>query len=82
MGFVQLLVGLVSSYRYDREVVDMVVAKSEAATLYEAIRTKQLDCDSVVWILCIRNVFQLKATFDCYKQNYGNPIDQVRFSIG
>lgn len=72
----KLLVGLVSSYRYDREVVDMVVAKSEAATLHEAIRTKQLDCDSVVWILCTRNVFQLKATFDCYKQNYGKPIDQ------
>ncbi|KAE8038372.1 hypothetical protein FH972_010892 [Carpinus fangiana] len=72
----KLLVGLVSSYRYDREVVDMVVAKSEAATLHEAIRTTQLDCDSVVWILCTRNVFQLKSTFDCYKQNYGNPIDQ------
>lgn len=72
----KLLVGLVGSYRYDREVVDMVVAKSEAVTLHEAIRTKKLDCDGVVWILCTRNVFQLKATFDCYKQTYGNTIDK------
>ncbi|XP_040991257.1 annexin D3 isoform X1 [Juglans microcarpa x Juglans regia] len=71
----KLLASLVSSYRYDKEVVDMSVARSEAATLHEAIKAKQLDCDQVAWILCTRNFFQLRATFDCYKLNHGNPID-------
>ncbi|KAL5547258.1 hypothetical protein UlMin_006945 [Ulmus minor] len=47
----KLLVGLVSSYRYDKEVVDKVLAESEASQLHEAFKTKQLDHDHVVWIL-------------------------------
>ncbi|KAL5547232.1 hypothetical protein UlMin_006919 [Ulmus minor] len=47
----KLLVGLVSSYRYDKEVVDTVLAESEASQLHEAFKTKQLDHDHVVWIL-------------------------------
>lgn len=73
----QILVGLVSSFRYDKEVVDMDVANSEAALLHEAIEKKQLDHDSVLWVLGTRNIFQLRATFQCYKQNYGSPIDEV-----
>ena len=73
----QLLVGLVSSYRYDREVVDSVVANSEASRLDEAIKAKQLDHDHVIWILSTRNAHQLRATFECYKRNYGNPIEKV-----
>ncbi|KAJ4980010.1 hypothetical protein NE237_010790 [Protea cynaroides] len=72
----KLLLGLVSSYRYDRELVDANAADSEAAVLHDAIKKKQLVQDSVVWILSTRNTFQLKATFECYKQKYGNPIDQ------
>lgn len=79
MGFEQLLLGLVSSYRYDKELVDNMIAKSEAATLHEAIKTKQLDHDQVVWILSTRNVFQLRATFDYYKLHYGKPIEEVYF---
>lgn len=55
----------------------MVVANSEASALHEAIKTKQLDLDHVVWILSTRNIFQLRETFDCYKQSFGNSIDQV-----
>ena len=68
---------MVSSYRYDKEMVDLDGAKLEAAKLHEAINKKQLDHDDVVWILSTRNVHQLQATFDFYKQNYGNSIDQV-----
>lgn len=68
---------LVCSYRYDKEMVDLDVVKLEAAKLHEAISKKQLDHDDVVWILSTRNVFQLQATFEFYKQNYGNSIDQV-----
>lgn len=69
--------GLVSSYRYDKEVVDSVLANSEAYILHEAIQTKQLDDDQVVWILSTRNFYQLRETFECYKKTYGKPIDQV-----
>ena len=68
---------MVSSYRFDKEMVDLDVAKLEAAKLHEAINKKQLDHDDVVWILSTRNVYQLQATFEYYKQNYGNSIDQV-----
>lgn len=71
---------LVSSYRYDKEVVDSIIAILEADTLREAIETKHLDLDDFLWILSTRNVFQLKATFQYYQQKYGNSIYQVRFS--
>ncbi|RVW67158.1 Annexin D3 [Vitis vinifera] len=58
----KLLVGLVSSYRHDRELVDFNLAKSEATKLHEAIEKKQLDHDDVVWIMTTRNFFQLRAT--------------------
>ncbi|KAL6327981.1 hypothetical protein AAG906_031325 [Vitis piasezkii] len=59
----KLLVGLMSSYRHDRELVNFNLAKSKAAKLHEAIEKKQLDHDDVVWILTTRNFFQLRATF-------------------
>ncbi|KAJ9685465.1 hypothetical protein PVL29_017486 [Vitis rotundifolia] len=78
----KLLLGLVSSYRYDRELVDLNVAKSDAAKLHEAIEMKQLDRDEVMWILSTRNFFQLRATFEHYKQNYQVPIYQAIMSSG
>lgn len=79
MGICQILIGLVRSYRYDKELVDPSTANEEAAILREAIRTKQLDRDDFLIILSTRNVHQLRATFACYKQNYGFSIDQVTF---
>ncbi|KAL7204693.1 hypothetical protein ACSBR2_017738 [Camellia fascicularis] len=78
----KVLVGLVSSYRYDREVVDLNMANSEATKLRDAIERKNLDHDDVVWILSTRNVSQLKATFECYHKNYGNNIYQDIKSCG
>ncbi|KAL6998037.1 Annexin D3 [Sarracenia purpurea var. burkii] len=78
----KVLVGLVSSYRYDREVVDLDIANLEAAKLHDAIERKNLDHDDIIWILSTRNVFQLKATFECYQQNYGNTIYQDIKSCG
>ncbi|XP_034709785.1 annexin D3-like [Vitis riparia] len=78
----KLLLGLVSSYRYDRELVDLNVAKSEAGKLHEAIEKKQLDRDEVMWILSTRNFFQLRATFKQYKQNYQVPYRQAIMSSG
>ncbi|KAL5553369.1 hypothetical protein UlMin_040770 [Ulmus minor] len=67
----KLLVGLVSSYRYDKEVVDKVLAESEASQLHEAFKTKQLDHDHV-----------LRETFGSYKLKYGNHINQDIKSSG
>ncbi|PHT41098.1 Annexin D3 [Capsicum baccatum] len=78
----KILIGLVRSYRYDKELVDPDTANAEAAILREAIRTKQLDNDNFLIILSTRNVHQLRATFECYKQNYGFSIDQDIKSCG
>ena len=67
-----------SSYRYDKELVDMNVADSEAAKLHEAIKSNKLDQDDILLILSTRNFHQLRATFACYKQSFGNSIDQVQ----
>ncbi|KAK7317337.1 hypothetical protein RJT34_01474 [Clitoria ternatea] len=72
----KLLVGLVSAYRYDKVAVNLEVAKAEASKLQEAINSKQLDHDHIVWILGTRNLFQLQETFACYKQLYGNTLEQ------
>lgn len=77
MGDAQLLVGLVSSYRHDKESVDVDVAKSEAEKLHKAIERKELDHDDVMLILATRSFFQLRATFRCYKQTYEVTIDKV-----
>ncbi|KAJ8572989.1 hypothetical protein K7X08_009500 [Anisodus acutangulus] len=78
----KILIGLVRSYRYDKELVDPSIANAEAAILREAIRTKQLDSDNFLMILSTRNVHQLRATFKCYNQNYGFTIDQDMKSCG
>ncbi|KAF1899371.1 hypothetical protein Lal_00019499 [Lupinus albus] len=72
----QLLLGLVSSYRYDKVTVNLEVAKSESTKLYEAINTKKLDDDHIIWILSTRNFFQLRETFASYKHLYGNTLEQ------
>lgn len=77
----QLLVGLVSSYRYDKELFDPNVANIEADRLHEAIKSKQLDRDDIVYIISTRNFCQLKTTFESYKQKFGNTIMQVQFCI-
>lgn len=78
--FLQILVGLVSSYRYDKEMVRNDVANTEAALLYEAIKKMKKkihgDDDELIRILTTRNVFQLRITFHCYKQTYGKAIDE------
>ncbi|PHT41101.1 Annexin D3 [Capsicum baccatum] len=78
----KILIGLVRSYRYDKELVDPTIANKEAAILRETIRTKQLDSDNLLLILSTRNAYQLRATFECYKQNYGFSIDQDIKSCG
>lgn len=76
-NLVQLLVSLVSSFRYDKVAVNLEVAKEEASKLHEAINCKQLEDDHIIWILSTRNFFQLRETFACYNNLYGNTLEQV-----
>ncbi|KAL0429190.1 UNVERIFIED_CONTAM: Annexin D3 [Sesamum radiatum] len=78
----KILVSLVSSYRYDKELVDYDIANKEAAILRKAIEAKKLDDDEVVRVLSTRNMFQLTQTFLCYKNNYGKSIDQEIMACG
>lgn len=78
----KLLLGLVTSYRFDKEVVDTNAAKLEAEHLHNAIKKKELDHDHVVWILGTRNFFQLRATFASYKQEYSTSIDEDIVNCG
>ncbi|KAL8483024.1 hypothetical protein ACS0TY_025908 [Phlomoides rotata] len=72
-----MLVSVVSSYRYDKEVVDSSLANAEAAKLREAITAKKLDDDELLRILSTRNIFQLKQTFQHYKDNYVKENKQI-----
>lgn len=78
----KILVSLVRSYRYDKEVVDSTSAKHEAAKLHDAIVANKLDDEELMLVLSIRNMFQLRETFKCYKDNYGKSIDQDILACG
>ncbi|KAL1564349.1 annexin D3 isoform X1 [Salvia divinorum] len=78
----KILVSLVSSYRYDKEVVDSSVANMEAAKLRQAIQAKKLDDDDLLRILSTRNTFQLRKTFQLYKDDYGTSIDKDIMACG
>lgn len=78
----QLLVALVSSFRYEGPVVNAEIAKSEAKTLGKAIKEadgkKLLENEDVIRILSTRSKLQLIATFSHYKEIHGKNIDEVR----
>ncbi|XP_065867402.1 annexin D3-like [Euphorbia lathyris] len=78
----KLLVGLVSSFRFNKEVVDPYLAMEEAEKLHEAIKTKKLDDDDLVFVLSTRSLYQIRATFESYKQKFGSSIDQDLTSCG
>lgn len=73
----QLLVGLVSAYRYNGADVDLSLAKSEAERLERAIRDKTFYHEDVIRILTTRSRPQLVATFNHYKDAYGISISKV-----
>ncbi|KAH6803447.1 annexin 3 [Perilla frutescens var. frutescens] len=78
----KILVSLVSSYRYDKEVVDSSLANVEATKLHEAVAAKKLHDHDLLMILSTRNAYQLKKTFQLYKDNYGRSIDTDIMACG
>ncbi|KAL7238467.1 hypothetical protein ACSBR2_004548 [Camellia fascicularis] len=75
-----LLVALVSSYRYEGTRVHQETAKSEAKTLCTAIKNagkkNPIADGEVVRILSTRSKLHLKAVFNHYKEISGNNIDE------
>ncbi|XP_034703279.1 annexin D4 [Vitis riparia] len=76
----KLLVGLVSSYRYEGPKVNEEIAKSEAKTLFAAIKNADkknpIEDEEVVRILTTRSKPHLKAIFKHYKEINGKNIDE------
>lgn len=77
VGLFQLLVPLVSSYRYCGDDVNLYLAKSEAKILHEKVAAKEYSCDDVIRILTTRSKAQINATLNQYKNEFGNDINKV-----
>ncbi|CAL9049675.1 annexin-like protein RJ4 [Musa acuminata AAA Group] len=74
--FRKLLVALVSTYRYGGDEIDISLAKSEARILQDVINQKKLNHEETIRILGTRSKAQLNATFNCYREDYGTPIEE------
>ncbi|KAK4253808.1 hypothetical protein QN277_010435 [Acacia crassicarpa] len=70
----QLLVGLVSSFRYGGDEINAKLAQSEAEILHDSIKYNKANYDEVIRILTTRSKTQLVATFNRYKDLYGTSI--------
>lgn len=77
----QLLVGLVTAYRYEGPEVDANLAKTEAKTLKNAIDGKAYNHEEVVRIVTTRSKAQLRATFNRYKDDYNKFITKASLSL-
>ncbi|KAG6514225.1 hypothetical protein ZIOFF_024571 [Zingiber officinale] len=76
----QLLVGLVSAYRYEGSRVDHEMAKSEAKILGNSIKNASkkdpVEDQEVIRILTTRSKAHISLTFKHYKEMFGKSIDK------
>ncbi|MED6108826.1 hypothetical protein PIB30_027780 [Stylosanthes scabra] len=72
----QLLVGLVSSYRYGGDEINERLAKTEADILHEFVKEKKGNHKEVIRILTTRSMTQLVATFNRYRDEHGTSISK------
>ncbi|XP_031477454.1 annexin-like protein RJ4 [Nymphaea colorata] len=88
--FRKLLVGLVSSYRYEGREVELNLAKSEAKMLKDAIEGKAWSDEDLIRIFTTRSKAQLKATVNKYNDDYNtfltkdlkeNPDDKFLYAL-
>ncbi|XP_052193075.1 annexin-like protein RJ4 [Diospyros lotus] len=70
----KLLVALVGTYRYEGDEINARLANSEATVLHNAIKEKVLNHEEIIRIVSTRSKAQLVATFNRYKDEYGNSI--------
>ncbi|XP_058721762.1 annexin-like protein RJ4 isoform X1 [Vicia villosa] len=68
----QLLVGLVSSYRYEGDEINPKLAQTEAGIIHESLKEKKGNNEEeVIRILTTRSKTQLVATFNRYRDEHG-----------
>lgn len=75
--FFQLLVSVVSIYRYAGDEIDAKLAKSEADVIYNAIKSKEFNHEEIVRIITTRSKTQLRATLNRYKDDYTSSLTKV-----
>lgn len=76
----QLLVGLVTSFRYGGAEINPKLAKTEADILHESIKEKKGNHEEAIRILTTRSKTQLLATFNRYRDDHGISITKVKKS--
>ncbi|MED6164333.1 hypothetical protein PIB30_088803 [Stylosanthes scabra] len=72
----QLLVGLVSSFRYEGDEINARLAQSEANILHETVKEKKGNYEEAIRILTTRSKTQLVATFNRYKDEHNISISK------
>ncbi|CAH2043421.1 unnamed protein product [Thlaspi arvense] len=72
----KLLLPLVSTFRYEGDEVNMMLARSEAKLLHEKVSEKAFNDDDFIRILTTRSKAQLRATLNHYNNEYGNAINK------
>ena len=63
----QVLLAVVSAYRYDGYELETQMADSEAGILHEEIQEKTFNHEDLIRILSTRSKAQLKGTFNRYR---------------
>ncbi|KAJ1413544.1 Annexin [Sesbania bispinosa] len=70
----QLLLGLVTSFRYVGDEINAKLAQTEAEILHEAVKEKKGSHEEAIRILTTRSKTQLIATFNRYREVHGTSI--------
>ncbi|KAH1225547.1 Annexin-like protein RJ4 [Glycine max] len=71
-----LLVGLVTSYRYEGDEINVKFSQTEANVLHESVKEKKGNSEEVIRILTTRSKTQLVATFNRYRDEHGISISK------
>ena len=72
----ELLVGLVSSFRYEGDEINARLAQSEANILHETVKEKKGNYEEAIRILTTRSKTQLVATFNRYRDEHAISISK------
>lgn len=78
VDFEQLLVGLVTSFRYVGDEINQRLAQTEAEILHDAVKEKKGSYEETIRVLTTRSKTQLVATFNRYREIHGASISKVR----
>ncbi|KAJ9670076.1 hypothetical protein PVL29_026560 [Vitis rotundifolia] len=73
---IQLLVPLVSAFRYEGPEVNMILARTEAKILHQKISEKAYSDEELIRIVTTRSKPQLNATLNHYNNEFGNAINK------